>query len=166
MVKYRELNRTEDEIKAYHNMRCELYIKDLKHIQHSEEELYKEMLNILKGEGFYKNELLWIVFVAVNRADKFVGFVEITVYPELSFCESKPVGYVEAWYTDSDFRCQGIGRGLIKTAEEWLKHNKIKELASDVEIWNEISHKAHRAVGFAKTHEENGCVIYKKSLYD
>lgn len=164
MVTFRELNQTEDEIKAYHQMRCNLYLKDLNH-KYYERELYDEMQLILKGEGFYKNELLWKVFVAENLLGDLLGFVEISIYPELDYCETKPVGYVEAWYADQQYRKQGIGKGLIHHAEEWLKHRHIAILVSDAELWNELSHKAHTAVGFVKSHEEDGCFIYKKRLY-
>lgn len=163
MIIYREIKQTEDEVKAYHQMRCDLYLKDLSH-QYQEKELYDEMQLILKGEGFYKNELLWKVFVAENQLGDLLGFVEISIYPELDYCETKPVGFVEAWYTADQYRKQGVGKGLINHVEEWLKENHITSLGSDAEIWNELSHKAHIAVGFVKSHEEDGCYIYKKSL--
>lgn len=164
MIKFRELNKTENEIKAYHKMRCELYIKTLGHIQHSEQDLYDEMLLILKGECFYKNELSWHIFVAENDMSELVGFIELSIYPELSFCDSKPIGYIEAWFVDDKLRNQGVGKGLVKFVEEWLKGNNIVELASDAEILNESSHKAHKAVGFIEAYTDIEGIFYKKFL--
>lgn len=164
MIKYRELSKTEEEIKEYHKMRCDLYIKSLGHIKHTEQELYEEMLLILKGESFYKNELSWHIFVAENDSGDLVGFIEITIYPDLNFYNSKPVGYVEAWYVNDDNRYHGIGKGLVKKVEDWLKSNGIVELASDAEIWNELSHKAHKAVGFKKAYTGDEEIFYRKHI--
>ncbi|MCT4687614.1 GNAT family N-acetyltransferase [Vallitalea sp.] len=156
MLKYRQI--INNEIEKKHRMRYALWS------HHTEKELWNEMEYILKGENFYKNELLWIVFVSVRDNGKLGGFIEITLYPELDFCDSKPVGYIEGWYVDKDLRMQGVGKNLVKVAENWLRENNCLEIASDVEFHNKISQHAHTALGFNHSHIKDKCIFYNKSI--
>ena len=160
MVKYRILDKNEIEINEYHRMRYSLWP------YHTEKDLYDEMLNILKGENFYKNELSWTVFVVVREDGNLGGFAEITLYPELSYSESKPVAYIEGWFIDDDLRRKGIGRKLIDTVESWAFEKGCTEIVSDVEEENIISQKSHIALGFNKLHSEDKCIFYKKKLIE
>jgi len=146
------------EINEYHRMRYTLWQ------DHNEEELYNEMLQIIKGERFYKQELSWTVFVAVRENGKLGGFIEITIHTELEHCKSKPIAFIEGWYVDEDLRNNGVGAKLVDTAEKWAKENKCTEIASDVEFHNKVSHKAHEALGFTKYHTDDECIFYKKSI--
>ncbi|WP_041703702.1 GNAT family N-acetyltransferase [Lachnoclostridium phytofermentans] len=131
---------------------------------HNENELYNEMLQILEGKTFYKNELSWTVFVAVRENGSLGGFIEITIYPQLDLCDSKPIGYIEGWYVDEDLRNSGVGKRLVDIAQKWAVENECTEIASDVEVDNKVSQLAHQALGFNKYHEANECIFYKKSL--
>ncbi|QUH28537.1 GNAT family N-acetyltransferase [Vallitalea guaymasensis] len=158
MLKYRKIEESEIENKEYHRMRYSLWP------HHTEKELLDEMELILKGKNFYRNELSWTVFVVVRENGMLGGFIEITIYPELDFCDSKPVGYIEGLYIDEDLRMQGIGRNLVKVAEKWIKSKNCKEIASDVELENIISQKVHIALRFNKSHIKDECIFYKKFL--
>lgn len=46
------------------------------------------------------------------------------------------------------FRNRGIGKELMKTAEEWARAHGCLEMASDTWIDNEESQHAHEALGF------------------
>lgn len=157
-MNYRLIQKNENEINEYHRMRYTLWP------DHDENELYNEMFKILEGKTFYKNELSWTVFVADRGNGKLGGFIEITIYPQLDYCESKPIGFIEGWYVDEDIRNIGVGRKLVEIAEKWLIRNNCTEIASDVEIDNKISQVAHQALGLVKYHEENGCIFYKTKL--
>lgn len=105
MINYRMINKADiKEISEYHRMRYILWPK------HEEHELYEEMLKILNGRIFYRNELSWTIFVAARESGELGGFIEITLYPELDFTNSKPVGFIEGWYVDEDLRRTGVGR--------------------------------------------------------
>jgi aminoglycoside 6'-N-acetyltransferase I len=60
------------------------------------------------------------------------------------------VGYIEAWYVKPEHRRSGIGRRLIEAAEQWTLSRGCTEMGSDAELHNEVSHAAHRALGFVE----------------
>jgi aminoglycoside 6'-N-acetyltransferase I len=63
-------------------------------------------------------------------------------------CDGSPVPYVEAWYVAPEMRRRGAGRALIEAAREWARERGYRELASDTELSNEVSARAHQALGF------------------
>ena len=79
------------------------------------------------------------------------GFIELSVRDRVDGSTSPRVGYVEGWYVDSDLRGQGIGRQLIREAEAWTRALGLTELASDAELTNAESIRAHEALGFRET---------------
>ncbi|MDX1532410.1 MAG: GNAT family N-acetyltransferase [Rhodothermales bacterium] len=80
-----------------------------------------------------------------------VGFVELSVRDRVEGSYSDRVGYVEGWYVEPAFRGQGVGRRLIEAAERWTAERGLTEIASDAEIENEGSIRAHAALGFRET---------------
>jgi len=89
------------------------------------------------------------------------GFIEVGEREFAEGCDSSPVGYIEGWWVDPDARRRGVGRGLVRAAEAWCRARGLKELASDAEIENEVSLRAHGACGF----EEAGrIVVLRKEL--
>lgn len=155
MIQYRMIKKDDKQIEEYHRMRHTLWPR------HDEKDLYSEMLKILENIPFYKNELSWTVFAAVREDGSLGGFIEITVYPELHFCSTKPVAYIEGWYVDEDLRRRGVGKGLVETAKRWALENKCTEIASDVELHNQVSQLAHQALGFIRCNSDGGCIYYK-----
>ena len=57
----------------------------------------------------------------------------------------------DGWWVDPDTRLHGVGAALVKAAEDWARDRGLTEMASDALITNEISHAAHRALGYAET---------------
>jgi aminoglycoside 6'-N-acetyltransferase I len=88
------------------------------------------------------------VLFASDASGRLCGFVELSLREWAEGCESRPVGYLEAWYVDADRRRSGVGRALIRAAERWIRERGATEFASDADIDNSVSHAAHRAVGF------------------
>jgi aminoglycoside 6'-N-acetyltransferase I len=147
-----------EEILDYHKMRHTLWP------DHEGDELYKEMEKILLGKTFYKDELSWTTFVAVCDCGALCGFIEITLYPELDFTDSKPTAFIEGWYVDAYFRELGVGKKLVDTAIKWIRTKGCTEIASDVEEDNLVSQRAHLNLGFQAVKEEKDCIFYKKSI--
>ena len=58
-------------------------------------------------------------------------------------------------------RRRGVGRALVEAAEEWARSRGCRQMASDAELWNDVSHKAHGAIGYR---EVARLVLYKKDL--
>ncbi len=103
------------------------------------------------------------VFVIDRLDGRLGGFIEVGQRNYAEGCESSPVGYIEGWFIDADLRRQGYGAALVKVAEEWAKARGFREMASDALIENEISIRAHKALGYT---EEERIVCFRKDLID
>jgi aminoglycoside 6'-N-acetyltransferase I len=79
------------------------------------------------------------------------GFVELSIRDRVDGSMSERVGYVEGWFVDADLRGAGVGRQLIAAAEQWTLARGLTEIASDAELDNDASIRAHHAVGFRET---------------
>lgn len=101
------------------------------------------------------------VFVAERGDGSLAGFVEAGTRPYADGCDTSPVGYLEAWYVDSDVRRQGIGRALVAAAEGWARGRGYREMASDARLDNTVGHAAHRRAGYA---EVDRVVQFRKEL--
>ena len=88
------------------------------------------------------------VFVAERDKDGLGGFLEAGTRPYADGCDTSPVGYIEGWFVDEDLRQHGVGRALVEAAEGWARGLGLHEMASDAFIANEISLKAHLALGY------------------
>jgi aminoglycoside 6'-N-acetyltransferase I len=101
------------------------------------------------------------VIVAVRATGSLCGFVEVGERTNADGCESGPVPYVEGWWVDADVRRQRIGARLIEAVESFARSRGYRELASDTELHNVISQRAHERLGFA---ELDRLVLYRKDL--
>jgi aminoglycoside 6'-N-acetyltransferase I len=101
------------------------------------------------------------VFVAERPGGTLCGFLEASLRSRADGCDSTPVGYIEGWYVDDDVRRQGVGGGLVRAAEAWARSRGCRQMASDAELWNEVSHRAHGALGYV---ENARLVLFKKDL--
>jgi aminoglycoside 6'-N-acetyltransferase I len=102
-----------------------------------------------------------MVFLAEDDEARPVGFLELSLRDFSDGCDSMPVPHVEAWYVEHDARGRGLGRALVRAAEEWAKARGFRELASDAELSNERSHLTHQACGFE---EVDRLIKYRKRL--
>ncbi len=106
-----------------------------------------------------------LVGVAVLVADRgdgsLAGFVEIGSRPYAEGCETSPVAYLEGWYVDPEDRRTGLGARLIEAAEAWALSHGFSEIASDTELENNISLKAHLALGYEEVERQ---ICFKKRL--
>lgn len=100
------------------------------------------------------------VFVCERDDGRLAGFLELSVRNYAEECAG-PTPYVESWYVDSDVRLQGVGRALMTAAEEWASGAGYREMASDAVLQNDLSHRAHKAVGFS---EVERIVVFRKPL--
>ena len=71
------------------------------------------------------------------------------------------MAYIEGWFIDEDLRRQGLGTELVRAGERWAREQGLVEIASDAEIDNEISIRAHKAIGYE---EEERIVCFRKDL--
>ena len=124
------------------------------------EEHAKELAAILRGKAPGTLPLVEMVWEGSDGA--LLGFIEVGLRSHADVCDpSHPVGYVEGWYVVDAHRREGIGAALLGAAEDWARAQKCKEMASDALLENEISQRAHEALGFEVVGRS---VLYRKNL--
>jgi aminoglycoside 6'-N-acetyltransferase I len=101
------------------------------------------------------------VFFAERPEGGLCAFLEASLRSRANGCDSTPVGYIEGWYVDDNVRRQGVGRELVQAAEAWARSRGCRQMASDAELWNNVSHRAHGALGYEETVR---LVLFKKDL--
>jgi aminoglycoside 6'-N-acetyltransferase I len=92
-----------------------------------------------------------LVLFAEAGPGHLIGVLEASIRPYVEDCETDHVGYLEGWYVEPEFRKQGIGRELVRQAEDWARDRGCTEMASDAEIGNDLSLEAHLNLGYKET---------------
>ena len=100
-------------------------------------------------------------FVAQSESGSLVGFIELSLRSYAEGCATRPVGYIEGWYVDLACRRRGIGTALVVRGEQWAVERGCTEMASDTELDNTISRRAHGRLGYA---EVERLIHFRKSL--
>jgi aminoglycoside 6'-N-acetyltransferase I len=118
-------------------MRQTLWPDEIEHLS------FKEMDAILADP-------MMPVFVAVRPNGKLGGFLEAGTRKYAEGGETSPVGYIEGWFVDPDLREHGVGKALVKAAEEWASLHGLQEMGSDTWLENEVSIKAHKKMGYSE----------------
>lgn len=122
----------------------------------------QELRLILGGKAALVSTMPLTIFVAEGRDGMLVGFLEVDLRSHADGCNpSQPVGYIEGWYVAVDHRHRGVGRKLLVRAEDWARSQRCVEIASDAIIDNELSQRAHEALGYEVV---DRCVHYRKRL--
>ncbi len=101
--------------------------------------------------GIYVHSETQLVLVAETSDGNLMGFLEASIRPFVEDCHTENVGYLEGWWIEPEFRRNGIGRSLVKMAENWARSKGCAEMASDSEIGNDLSLKAHLNLGYEET---------------
>jgi aminoglycoside 6'-N-acetyltransferase I len=102
----------------------------------------KEMAEILADR---KDQPAW---VAESSGGELMGFLEVSVRNYADGAGRQDVGYLEGWYVKPKYRKQGVGRTLVKAAEEWAARRGFSHMGSDTWVGNRRSYKAHQAMGY------------------
>jgi len=102
----------------------------------------------------------FIAFVS-EQSGIVTGFLDASLRLYADGCSTSPVGYIEGWYVDPQFRGAGVGRALVEAAEEWARSKGCTEMGSDALLENVDSQRAHRRLGYT---EAERLVIFCKSL--
>jgi len=90
-----------------------------------------------------------MVYDARRRA---IGFIEGSIRGDyVNGTASSPVGFVEGVYVVPAWRRKGIARRLFAAIGDWARARGCRELASDALLDNEVSQRAHLALGFRET---------------
>ena len=104
-------------------------------------------------EAFFAGSVLptlTAAFVAIVE-DEAVGFIELALRAYASGCASSPVPYVEGWFVKTQHCARGVGTALMRAAEQWARDGSFSEIASDAQLENDGSLRAHLGCGFTVT---------------
>jgi aminoglycoside 6'-N-acetyltransferase I len=100
-------------------------------------------------EDYFAGRLKMPLEVLIAESDgRALGFAELFIRPYAEGCLTDRVAFLEGWYVVPDARGRGVGRALIRAAEDWARAQGCTEFASDAEIDNVDSAAAHKAMGF------------------
>lgn len=91
------------------------------------------------------------VAVADLGGGRLAGFLEASIRSHVEDCQTDNVGYLEGWYVDPLYRQTGIGARLVHFAEQWARQKGCTEMASDAEVDNTVSLRAHLRLGYNET---------------
>ncbi|KLU13884.1 aminoglycoside 6'-N-acetyltransferase [Xenorhabdus griffiniae] len=113
------------------------------------------------GEDIISSNQL-VSFIALDKDGNGLGFVDASVrYDYVNGCNSSPVAFLEGIFVSPHHRKCGIAKILVDEVQSWGIKQGCKELASDTELDNVVSQKAHIGLGFQVTEK---VVFFKKVL--
>lgn len=102
------------------------------------------------------------IFVAEPGDGSLCGFLEVGLRSHADGCDTRrPVGFIEGWFVEEYARGKGVGRAMVSAAESWAREQGCAEMASDTWIDDEVSQRAHEALGYEVVDK---CVHYRKRL--
>lgn len=108
------------------------------------------VLRSRRHHRLWRASMRMTVLLAEVGPGRIVGFAEVDLRPFADGCRTSPVGYLEGWYVKAEFRRKGVGRALVRAAEDWARDQGCKEMASDTELRNLASQGAHRALRYTE----------------
>ena len=76
----------------------------------------------------------WAVFLATTEDNRAIGFLEVRLRDCADGATSSPVGYLEGWYVEDEYRNQGIGRQLVQAGEDWSMKTYREALGTNLPI--------------------------------
>lgn len=100
-------------------------------------------------------------WIARDQGQTALGFAEATQRPIANGCLTGPVAFLEGIWVRPDAQRRGIGGLLVRAIETWAAERDLAEIASDVLLDNEPSHRAHGGWGFEETER---VVCYRKPV--
>ena len=93
--------------------------------------------------------------------DRPIGLTEAGIRDYGEGCETSPVGYLEGWFVQEEYRGKRIAGLMTQAAENWMREKGCTEVASDTWLDNEPSIRAHLNMGY---HEVERLVHFVKRL--
>jgi aminoglycoside 6'-N-acetyltransferase I len=105
------------------------------------------------------NDDYFVIFAC--DGGKPIGLTEAQIRDYGEGCETSPVGYLEGWYVQEDYRGKRIAGMMTQAAEDWIREKGCTEVASDTWLDNQPSIRAHLNMGYS---EVERLVHYVKRL--
>jgi aminoglycoside 6'-N-acetyltransferase I len=82
--------------------------------------------------------------------DRLIGLTEARIIDHAEGCETSPVGYLEGWFVQEEYRGKGVVGIMTQAAENWIRGKGCTQVASDTWLENESSIRAHVKMGYAE----------------
>ena len=92
------------------------------------------------------NDDYFVIFAC--DGDKPIGLTEVQIREYGEGCETSPVGYIEGWFVQEEYRGRGVVNVMTQAAENWVREKGCTEMASDTWLDNEPSIRAHLKMGY------------------
>jgi len=99
------------------------------------------------------------VFVAEATGGKVIGWVHVHSYPLL---ESDLTAEIGGLVVNRDFRRMGVGRALMKYAEEWAKAAGCSNVSVRSNVIRQESHAFYEGVGYTRVKAQ---YTYRKQIW-
>lgn len=124
------------------------------------DEHHKEIVQILASGRC--GTLPATILVAQDETGKLTGFLQAGLRSHADGCDpARPVGFIEGWFVYEPLRHRGIGKALMRAAEQWARAQGCVEMASDTWVDHKLSQTAHESLGFEIV---DRCVHFRKRL--
>lgn len=129
---------------------------------------YKQPSNIQLARNFIQNRLdnnESIIFVALaTDHDKQipVGFTQL--YPKYSSVQTIQNWILNDLYVESNYRKQGVGETLIRTAMEYAQSKGSKFVELSTEVHNLTAQKLYEKIGFKQQRPDVGFYTYRINI--
>lgn len=126
--------------------------------------LIKDAIFIEAGECPEECQYKMKVFMLEDDSGKLCGFIEVSLRKNYKYCTSSPVGFIEGLYIENHCRKNGWGGRLMKKAEEWIKSEGGKEIASIIDAYRKAGIEAYVALGYIMVFADYKKVKFIKDL--
>jgi ribosomal protein S18 acetylase RimI-like enzyme len=127
---------------------------------------YNQFSDIGMAKAFLDDRLQYnesIIFVAIDHnTQQAVGFTQL--YPKYSSVRLSKNWILNDLYVDADYRKQGIGEKLIKTAMDFARANGSTFVQLETAVDNYDAQHLYESIGFVKQGEETEFFLYKIAL--
>ena len=87
-----------------------------------------------------------LVAVAGEKVAGFIGIVSLPVYEH-----PDPIGYILALSVSPAYQGQGIGKALLRAAEDWFRREGVKDIRVSSGLQREEAHRFYEQSGYART---------------
>ncbi len=122
---------------------------------------YKQLSDIGMAQAFIQARLEnneSIIFVAMDD-DQPVAFTQL--YPKYSSARLTKNWILNDLYVEADYRKQGIGEKLIRTAMDFAKKQGSGFVQLETAVDNYTAQSLYEAIGFVKQEEDKEFFLYK-----
>lgn len=122
---------------------------------------YKKDSDMELAERFIKTRLgnNESVILVAFQGDSPAGFTQL--YPTYSSVSAVKNWILNDLYVDSNYRKQGIGEALIKTAMEFAKKDGASYVQLETAVDNYTAQSLYEGIGFQKQEPDTECFLYR-----